>query len=202
MKIYFTRHGETLWNTLGKMQGRQNSDLTEKGLSNAKKLGLALNNIDFDVVYCSPSGRAIQTATAIIGDRDIELIKNDNLLEMNFGIWEGMTHDEVGELYPVEKHNFWNIPENYETMGGETFEEILSRVRTFLTEIITNPNLETVLLVSHAITTKTIYAVLNDCELSEFWNSPFVSDTCLSIVEIKDGQISFLLECDTNHLNS
>ena len=202
MKIYFTRHGETIWNTLGKMQGRQNSDLTEKGLSNAKKLGLALNTIDFDAVYCSPAGRAVQTATTIIGDRNIPLIKNDNLLEMNFGIWEGMTHDEVGELYPVQKHNFWNIPEKYETMGGETFEEILSRVRAFLTEIVTNPALETILLVSHAITTKTIYAVLNNYPINEFWNSPFISDTCLSIVEITDRQVSFLLECDTSHLDS
>ena len=202
MKIYFTRHGETIWNTLGKMQGSKNSDLTEKGLNDAKQLGFALKDIEFDAVFCSPAGRAIQTATAIVGNRNIKIIKNDNLQEMSFGIWEGLTHDEVEILYPIEKNNFWNSPENYEPVDGETFENILYRVKSFLIEIINNPELETVLLVSHAITTKTVYAILKNYELKDFWEPPFITGTCLSLVEINDGKVSFILEADTSHINS
>ena len=44
MKIYITRHGETEWNKAGRMQGWKNSNLSEKGIENAKKLGKSLNN--------------------------------------------------------------------------------------------------------------------------------------------------------------
>ena len=57
MKIYITRHGETKWNIQGRMQGWKNSDLTEKGIENAKKLGKSLKEINFDCIYSSPSGR-------------------------------------------------------------------------------------------------------------------------------------------------
>ena len=201
MKIYLTRHGETQWNIQGRMQGWKNSDLTEKGICNAKKLGESLKNINFDCIYSSPSGRAIETANYIIGKRDTPIILKDSLKEMGFGLWEGMEHSKVEELYPVQLFNFWNKPHLYQTVRGESFEEVLFRTRQILDELVNITTCENILVVSHAGLIKAIYAILKNYSLEEFWNPPFMSDTCLTILEIKDKKISIILEADVSHLD-
>ena len=82
MKLYITRHGETEWNKISKMQGWQNSALTEKGIENAIKLSERLNDIDFAHIYSSPLGRALDTAKYIRGNRSIEIITCEELKEI------------------------------------------------------------------------------------------------------------------------
>ncbi|MBS5823829.1 MAG: histidine phosphatase family protein, partial [Clostridium argentinense] len=89
MRLYITRHGQTKWNTEKRMQGFKNSDLTEKGINNAKKLGKALENIEFSRVYSSPLGRTMDTSKYILGDRNIEIVTADYLKEINLGTWGG-----------------------------------------------------------------------------------------------------------------
>src|SRR5690554_4521335 len=90
MKIYLTRHGQTEWNVIGKLQGWGNSNLTEKGIENAKRLSQRLKEVNFDYVYSSPQQRALDTAKLIRGDRNIEINVLDDLREIGFGSWEGM----------------------------------------------------------------------------------------------------------------
>lgn len=201
MKIYITRHGETEWNKAGKMQGWKNSNLSEKGIQNAKKLGESLKDIDFDCIYCSPLGRAIETAKCIRGSKNTEIIPKEALKEMGFGLWEGMEHTKVQELYATEQFNLWNKPHLYEPVEGESFEELLCRTRQVLNEIINNSEHENILIVSHAILIKAIYAIIKNYSLEDFWNPPFMHDTCLTILEMKDNEISIILEADVSHLD-
>ena len=62
MKIYFIRHGETIWNTEKRFQGSSNSPLTELGRNQALKLGKRLKNTNFTNFYSSPLGRTIETS--------------------------------------------------------------------------------------------------------------------------------------------
>ena len=68
MKIYFVRHGETVWNTLRIFQGSSNSPLTETGREQAKRLGEKLKDTKFTKFYSSPLGRTIETSELIIGE--------------------------------------------------------------------------------------------------------------------------------------
>lgn len=113
MKIYLTRHGETDWNQKGLMQGWQNSDLSEKGIENTKKLSESLKHISFDTIYCSPLGRAIETVKLLKGDRDTSIVVKEALKEMGFGIWEGKEHRHVKENYTEQHKNFWELPHIY-----------------------------------------------------------------------------------------
>lgn len=201
MKIYITRHGETEWNKVGRMQGWKNSNLSEKGIENAKKLGVSLNQIDFDCIYCSPLGRAIDTAKCIRGNKSTEIITKESLKEMGFGLWEGMEHTKVEELYAAQQFNLWNKPHLYEPVQGESFEELLCRTREVLNEIINNNEHENILIVSHAILIKAIYAIIKNYSLEDFWNPPFMHDTCLTVLEIQDHEISIVLEADVSHLD-
>lgn len=199
MKLYITRHGETEWNTIGKMQGWQNSDLTKKGVEDAIRLGERLEDIEFSKIYSSPLGRAKDTANHIRGERDIEIELLDGLKEMGFGSWEGVENEKVMELYKEQYHNFWNKPELYKREESEDFDELFERVERTLKYIIENETGENVLIVSHAVTIKAIYSLINKYPIEEFWTLPYIDGTSLTILEIDGDAKKFTLEADISH---
>lgn len=201
MNIYITRHGETVWNTEGRCQGSKNSDLTEKGVSDARKLGERLKNVKFDCVYCSPLKRAIDTAECIMEDRNIKLVLKDELKELNFGAWEGERFSDIKGKYPVQYDNLWNNLEEYEPVEGETMEELIKRVQTFLKELFENCDADNVLVVAHTFIVRTITLIVKGYSLEKFWNPPYTGNTCLSIVEVKGDKLTIIMEADISHLN-
>lgn len=200
LKLYITRHGETEWNIEKKMQGWKNSNLTDKGIASAIKLAESLRDIEFSNIYSSPLGRALETANYVKGDRNTEVEIHEGLKEMGFGLWEGIENDVVLELHREEHFNFWNKPELYQSSGGESFDELFERVRIALKYIIKNATGDNVLIVSHAVTIKTIYSIIKRYQLKDFWTMPFIDGTSLSILEINDDKMEFILEGDTSHL--
>lgn len=199
MKIYITRHGQTDWNVEGRMQGAKNSTLTEQGKIDAIKLGDSLNDIKIDYIYTSPLTRAYDTAQLIKGERDIPIEIYENLKEMNFGIWEGMHSDEVMRDYKDEHYRFWNEPHIYTPNGGETFYELIKRVEKTLQDIINKNKGENILIVTHTIIIKAIYSILKKYEVKDFWNPPYINNTCLTILDYNEGNYTFVLEADTSH---
>ena len=87
--FYYVRHGKTLFNELGRMQGYCDSPLTERGIEIAKEAREELKDIDFDKAYCSTSERCVDTASIVLEGRDIPIIYTKGLKEMNFGTYEG-----------------------------------------------------------------------------------------------------------------
>lgn len=201
MKIYIARHGETEWNKQGIMQGWLNSPLTAKGIENAKRLGEKLHHIDFDYVCCSPLGRAAETASYLTGDKSPLLIYNSCFKEMGFGIWEGMRHEDIKELFPIHQYNYWNAPHMYKPLDGESYKQFLERVEKGLNTLIQYFRFENLLLVTHAAVIKAIFHIVYKRSLEDFWAPPFVHDTCLSVLEILDGDTKVLLESDISHLD-
>lgn len=200
LKLYITRHGQTKWNTERRMQGWNNSDLTELGIENAKKLGESLKSINFGVIYTSPLGRTMDTAKYIRGDKNTPIIEKVDFREMGFGTWEGMTHTELEQLYPTEYDNFWNTPHLFKAMDGESYEDLFKRVEKGLNEIISNTNHDNILLVTHTAVIKAIFSIVNKISLESFWEPPYIKDTCLTILEITDGKMKIILEADVSHL--
>ena len=134
--LYITRHGQTVWNTEKRMQGWNDSPLTKLGLEQAKRLGQRLENTRIDIIYSSPLGRAIKTAKIVMGKKDIPIVCDDRLKEINLGKWEGMKHNSIDKSYKDEINNFWNNPKLYKSVGGETFLQLKNRVKDFLDEIL------------------------------------------------------------------
>lgn len=200
MNIYIARHGETKWNREGRMQGFKNSDLTEEGISNAKSLGESLKNIDFDYIYSSPLGRALDTAKYIRKDDSINIILDDSLKELNLGLWEGMTYEEIKEKYPTQYNNFREHPELFESQGGEKFSELIKRVEEGLSNIIKDEDHENILIVTHTCVIKAIAIIVKGEDVKNFWNPPFINNASLTILEVIDKEIKVLLEADVSHL--
>ncbi len=141
--IYLLRHGETEWNRQGRLQGHGDSQLTERGLSQAVAMGGALRREIGDAALAgftlmsSPLGRALATArcvAAVTAHDPAAIIQEPRLRECGFGKWEGEIYDEIEALYPEE----WRAREadhwNYRPPGGESYADVARRVGTWLAE--------------------------------------------------------------------
>ncbi len=202
MKIYLTRHGQTEWNLQGKLQGSSDSKLTCKGIEEAHLLGERLKDIKFDSIYSSPLERAYDTAKYIKRDRDIDIITCDCFKEMNFGTWEGIPRVDIERMYREKHYNFWNMPHLFIPLDGEFFDEFVERIRKCFLEIVNNEKGENILIVVHTAVIKAIYSIVKNYTVSQFWDPPFIKNTCLSIIEINKEEMKFILEADISHLNN
>nr|MCR5154705.1 histidine phosphatase family protein [Lachnospiraceae bacterium] len=90
MKLYIMRHGETNWNKEKRLQGRSDIDINENGILLAEKTSKALEDVPFTHIFSSPLTRAYHTATIIKGNRNLDIVKDERLLEISFGNQEGL----------------------------------------------------------------------------------------------------------------
>jgi broad specificity phosphatase PhoE len=126
-EVVLVRHGETEWSRAGRHTGRTDVPLTEQGRRQAEAVGAALRDRDFALVLTSPLGRALETCRlAGFGER---AKSRDELMEWDYGAYEGRTTAEVREERPG--WTLWRdgVP------GGETIEQVGQRVDRVLDEI-------------------------------------------------------------------
>ncbi len=152
MKIYITRHSKTLWNKEGRLQGSKDSVLLQEGIDNAFKLKEYIKDIDFDYIYSSPILRAYQTAKILFKEDDI--ICDKRLAEMNFGVFEGRrTKDIVNNAQDCEIYkNLWAHPEKFTRIPqGESYDEVVIRVKSFLNELEQKDSNSQIMIVTHGM---------------------------------------------------
>lgn len=198
--LYITRHGETVWNLERRMQGHNDSPLSELGLQQAGWLRERLTDISFDAVYSSPSLRALRTAEIICSTRTIEIVREPGLMEIGLGAWEGKIIDEMARLYPDQSADFWKAPGRFHpTEGGETFRQVQDRVVQAVLKIVRKHPRQTVLLVSHGVVLKTLMAFIEGMDLDEYWQRPVLTQASLSEVEAGKGTFRIVRANDTSH---
>lgn len=143
MKILLTRHGQTDWNILGKIQGITDIELNETGIKQAEIAREKLLKFDIDVIISSPLKRARKTAEIIGKGRNIPIIIDEGITERSWGKYEGYTTKDMN-FEP-----FVNIKQNKKVDGIESIGELFNRVNTFLGKLKDKYYDKTVLLVTH-----------------------------------------------------
>lgn len=197
--LYITRHGETLWNTEGRMQGWSDSPLTELGRQQAVWLEERLEDVKFHVVYSSPTGRAFKTAELVRGDRNIDIISADELREICLGDWEGLDQQQLKERYGEELFNFWNKPHLYKNATGESFEDVRKRTFEFIKKIVQAHCNQNVLVVTHTMALKSLMSCIENKAVERIWDPPYIKQTSLTIVEFDEDNIRIVMNADTSH---
>ena len=94
MEILLTRHGQTEWNLLKKVQGKADIELNDKGIQQAEITRDSLKEERIDLILCSPLKRARQTAEIINKGRNIRMIIDERVSERDFGEFEGMPNTD------------------------------------------------------------------------------------------------------------
>ena len=196
MKIYFVRHGETIWNKEKKIQGQSDIPLNEYG----KELGYitanALKDIPFDIVYSSPLIRAKETAQILVENRNLEIHEDIRLTEMSFGEGEGEILPEIHAHPDMKLHNFIHNPGEYTPpVGGETFEELYNRCKNFIEDVILpfETKYNTMLIVGHGALIRGMIHYINNRPTKDFWIVTH-KNCSVTIADCTNGKLSLLEE--------
>lgn len=151
MEILVTRHGQTAWNVLEKLQGQTDIELNNIGKQQAKETGELIKNENIDLIITSPSKRAKETAQIINRNFNVTIIEDNRLMERKFGRFEGLTKSEIRKLKEInpEINDVWHYNKNINFDGMETMQDFCNRIYEFLNDIIKNYKDKNILLVTH-----------------------------------------------------
>ncbi len=186
MKLYIIRHGQTDWNRVRRLQGRTDIPLNEWGRRVAELTREGLKDVAFDVAFSSPLLRAKETAEIILKGRNIPVIEDGRLIEIDFGAYEG----ESFQLDDENLQNFFSKPEAYYSVdGSESIESVFERTGEFLSELYKKQEYEdsTILLSTHGAALCGLLCNIKQWGKADFWKGGLHKNCGFSIVEVTDG---------------
>jgi ribonuclease H / adenosylcobalamin/alpha-ribazole phosphatase len=178
--LILVRHGRTELTESRKISGGdgENPDLSELGKQDARqvaeelaKLGHSGNfaylNPPVAVVH-SPIARAQQTAQAIANRVSIPMVSNDDLAEIGFGEWDGLTNEEMISAFE-EQYTAWRGSFEVAPPGGESLKDFDARVRRAFDSILERYSGQTVVVVAHVMPIRALMRLANDASIAGFW---------------------------------
>ena len=186
--IFLVRHGQTTWNSEGRLQGHKNSALTETGRDQAVQAKISLEQYDIHKAFVSPLQRARDTSKIILEDRDIDVVIVESLKEINLGPWEGKTKIETQQSHPEQYKHYWTNPELFKLPGAESFEQLKSRVVAVLDDIFLKEKGKNILVVSHWMAIKTALAHYTATPLNDLTNIPDPKNGGYIVLEKSNGE--------------
>ena len=122
------RHGETEWSRTGRHTGRSDVPLNDQGREEARDAARTLDGWSITRAYTSPLGRARETAELVEPARGLAV--DDDLVEWDYGVYEGRTTPEIREAEPA--WSVWTHP----MKGGESIDDVGARVDRFLARVL------------------------------------------------------------------
>jgi probable phosphoglycerate mutase len=201
-RLILVRHGETPLTAQRRYSGRGNVELSAAGLAQADAVArrLAAAVQPGAVVVSSPLARCQQTASAIaqrLGPVPVRV--EPDLIECDFGEWEGLTFAEVRQRWP-DQMDAWLSSSAVAPPGGESFDAVLARVRSARARLLVEHPATTVVLVSHVTPIKLI---LKDALAAgdAFLHRLYLDPAGVSLVDSwPDGGVAVRTVNDTAHL--
>ncbi len=199
-RLYLLRHGQTELSVARRYSGRGNPPLTEVGRGQAEAAARRLAKLEgLAAVVSSPLGRAQETARAVAAATGAELSSDDDLVETDFGAWEGLTFAEAAERDP-DVHRRWLGDPSVPAPGGESFDQVHRRVRRARDAVLSRFGGADVVVVSHVTPIKCLLRMALDVGPSLLFRL-HLDLASLSVVEFyPDGNASVRLVNDTSHL--
>lgn len=171
-KINLIRHARTEANEKKQFCGSMQTKVLESIDEIRDKLLLKISVEDLGIVYSSPSDRAIFTASAITED----ILINDDFREIDFGLFEGMTYEEIAKAFPEEGEKWQADNMRYVFPEGESIEDFYNRCAKGLDDIIEKNSSENITIFTHGGVIQAILAYVLGDNINLFWQ--FKADNC------------------------
>lgn len=199
-RILFARHAQTDWNDLSRYQGRTDVPLNVGGRRQAENLARRLAYWKADRVFSSPLVRARETAEIVMGKMPdppaLELF--EDLVELDFGEWEGLSVSEVRQRYGELYERWRDDPASVDPPKGEPFDDMIRRVNRAISPILSS-DAERVLVICHGGTIRAAVVSLLGAPSSIAWRIR-IDNCALFAVDVLDGRRSLAFANDALHL--
>jgi broad specificity phosphatase PhoE/ribonuclease HI len=191
-RLILIRHGATEHSLDKRFSGRNDLPLNRLGKRQADELAARLDAIGVTAVVSSPLRRAQQTAEAIASRLDLAVRANDDLAEVDFGVWEGKTFGEVQRDQPAEL-TAWLASTDVAPPGGESFAAAGRRVRRGRDAVIAAHGGATVAVVTHVTPIKILIRLALDAPPTSLFRM-YLNTGSISVVDyFADGNCSVRL---------
>ncbi len=196
--VILVRHGRTKLTESKRISGRggANPELSEAGIQDAKAAAQELGKIGksslwshlpkIDAVVASPIARTQQTAKIIAEQLDVAVSTNDDIAEISFGAWDGLTHDEAETRDPAIWKS-WQGSWQVSPPGGESLETFDQRVSDGITAIVTEHAGKCVVVVSHVMPIRGFLKRALEAGVSAYWR-PQIAPCSITILRFWGNQ--------------
>ena len=201
-RIYLVRHAEAEGNLYRIAHGHYNGLITARGYKQIAALQQRFEHIHIDAVYSSDLFRTRTPARAVYLPKGLPLHTDPNLREVNMGVWEGHTWQQLRmedeeRIVDFNRHlDRWQVP------GGETAQQVLDRFIPALTKIALENDGKTVAVFSHGYAIRMVLAALQGMTLAEAGTTPHGDNTAVSLLEASHGVLRVLWRDDNTHLQT
>lgn len=155
--------------------GKLDVELNEKGEEQSYKVGELLKDIEFNKIYISDRKRTRETAEIILErnkfyEKEKNIIyKDERINEIDFGIFEGKSYEEIGSLYPKEQEKWEKDWKNFPSPKGESAVVFYNRVENFMKHIQKEED-GNYLIVTHGGVIRMIYSYILQNNIDFYWN--------------------------------
>lgn len=200
--VYLVRHCEARGNIDREFHGSFDSDISENGKEQLRRLSKRFRDIPLDAVYSSPLKRAHLTAQAINEHHNLPVLFDKRLEELRGGLWEGNLWAELPKLFPESSEAWGSRPHEFEAPEGETMRQLYDRMREAILDIVAANEGKTVAVASHgtAIRNALCWALTGD--IARLADIPWCDNTAVSELVFENGVLTVKNYNDSSHLDS
>ncbi len=200
-RLLLVRHGEIESMNPPRYWGHTNVRLCAEGMRQAQKLCRRLANETITAIYSSDLRRALDTAAIIAVPHQVPVVPCAELREIDFGRCEGMTFDEIKRSYPQAERVLAGLDLELDFPGGESFRALAERVDRFATRLSNHSPDDTILLVAHGGSLRTLVCRMISLDLSCWWQLRIDPASVTVLETYPEGTVLSLLN-DLSHLTS
>jgi broad specificity phosphatase PhoE len=199
-RLILVRHGETEWNRVERFRGHVDVPLNTTGLAHAEVTARRIHSVSpVTAVYCSPLSRAAKTAHAIATPFQLRATPLQDLIDIDYGEWQGKSPEEVGSLWPDLPSAWHERPHTVHIPGGESLDDIRGRCRRALRQVAERHQGGCVLVVAHTVINRVILLEVLGLGNDRFWR--LRQDNCaINEMEAGDREFTLVSRNDTCHL--
>ncbi|MBI1900930.1 MAG: histidine phosphatase family protein [Planctomycetia bacterium] len=202
MILYCIRHGESTYNSQGRVQGQADPPLSDLGRAQARALAAALAEQAVEAVFASPLKRAFETAEIVAGALGVLLSADDRLKEIDVGVFQGKTWEEIEADTPEAAAGWQSHDPDFVIPGGESRRQLMERAAAAF-RAIRETGYARVAVIAHGGTISAALKVL--LEIPARRNPFSLVNAAISKLEWPEGRedrVKLLSLNDVEHLRS
>ncbi|MCL5024889.1 MAG: histidine phosphatase family protein [Chloroflexi bacterium] len=170
-RVILVRHGQTEWNRADRFRGRADVTLNTIGQAQAAAIADYLkDSCSISSIYSSPLTRALDTAAPIAGAFGLKIQPVEELTDIDYGQWQGLTPDEVSVRWPELCSLWYSQPQRVEIPGGESLAALRKRAVAGLSQVLSRHQDEAVALVSHQAVCRVLLLYALGLDNDAFWH--------------------------------
>ncbi len=198
-RLILIRHGLTYWNNLFRYQGHTDIELNEEGIAQAQAAKRKLVRYKLEAIYSSDLSRAVQTAQIIAAPHGLPVKTYPQLREINFGVWEGLTYQDLEQRFPELLKTWVDSPHLLAVPGGETFMAVQERALKCIYELVSYHQQGNIAVVTHGGTIATLICGLLNEPISTMWKYK-LKNSAISTLIFENNLFSLETVNDVTHL--